>query len=149
MTADRAPAADAVLHGVSVCVFRRDEVLMIERAKPPGIGLWAPVGGGIEPGETAEAAALREVAEETAVEIRLLGRVGTREIVPPAEMGSPWALIRLEVFAAQWLSGEPVAGSDAGDARFVALAAVEALPLIGGVLPWIGAARRLFDGQEP
>lgn len=138
---------DAVLHGVSVCVFRGEEILMIERAKAPGIGLWAPVGGGIEPGETAQAAALREVREETAVEIRLIGRVGTREIVPPAGVESPWRLIRLEVFTAIWVAGEPAAGSDAGDARFVGAEGLDRLPLMPGVRPWIEAARRLFDGQ--
>lgn len=139
---------DGVLHGVSVCVFRDDRVLMIRRGKAPGIGLWAPVGGGIEPGETAEAAALREVDEETSVAIRLIGRVGTREIVPPADAASPWRLIRLEVFAATWVAGAPVAGSDAADARFVDASGLDGLELMPGVRPWIDAARRLFDGQS-
>lgn len=142
------PAPEAVLHGVSVCIFRGHEVLLVRRAKAPGIGRWAPVGGGIEPGETAEAAAAREVAEETAVTMRLIGRVGVREIVPDPEARSPWAVIRLEVFAAEWLACEPIAGSDAAEARFVAVEAVESFDLMPGVAPWIAAARRLFDGQE-
>ena len=139
---------DAVLHGVSVCIFRDRDVLMVRRGKAPGIGRWAPVGGAIEPGETAEAAALREVGEETAVAVRLVGRVGVREIVPDPEARSPWASIRLEVFAARWLAGEPVAGSDAAEARFVAVEAIESFDLMPGVAPWITAAWRLFDGQE-
>ncbi len=139
---------DGVFPGVSVCVFRDDDVLLVERGKAPGIGRWAPVGGAIETGETAEAAALREVAEETAVEIRLVGRVGTREIVAPAEGTSAARIIRLEVFAARWIAGEPVAGDDAAAARFVGLAAIEDLPLMPGVAPWIRAARRLFDGAS-
>jgi len=142
-TADPRP----VLFGVSVCIFRADTVLMIARAKAPGIGKWAPVGGGIEAGETAAAAALREVAEETAVEIDLIGRVGIRDIVP-GDPTSPWSAIRLEVFAARWRAGEPVAGSDAGDARFVGLADLADLDLMPGVEPWIRAARRLFDGAD-
>lgn len=145
--AERDEPAD-VLFGVSVCVFIGGEVLLVQRAKAPGIGRWAPPGGGIEAGETAQDAALREVLEETAVEIELIGRVGRREIVPPAEAESRYARILLEVFAARWVSGEPVAGSDAGDARFVAMEAIEDLPLMPGVVPWIVAARRLFDGQE-
>jgi 8-oxo-dGTP diphosphatase len=143
-----APPSDAVLHGVSVCIFRDREVLMVRRGKAPGIGRWAPVGGGIEPGETAEAAAAREVTEETAVTMRLVGRVGVREIVPDPEARSPWALIRLEVFAAVWIAGEPIAGSDAAEARFVAVDAIGSFELMPGVAPWIEAARRLFDGQE-
>ena len=146
---ERAATTDErLLLGVSVCIFRADEVLMIERGKAPGIGRWAPVGGGIEPGETAEAAALREVAEEVAVEIMLVGRVGTREIVPEVVADDGPRLIRLEVFAARWLAGEPVAGSDARAARFIGLDRLETLPLMPGVAPWIHAARRLFDGTE-
>ncbi|MDK9695657.1 MAG: NUDIX domain-containing protein [Siculibacillus sp.] len=140
--------AERTLLGVSICVFRDDEVLMIERGKAPGIGLWAPVGGGIEPGEAAEAAALREVAEETAVACELVGRVGTREIVPEnPPPGSP-TRIRLEVFAARWTAGEPIAGSDARAARFVPIGDVGLLATMPGVVPWIEAARRLFDGAE-
>jgi 8-oxo-dGTP diphosphatase len=131
---------------VSVCIFRADEVLLIERGKAPGIGRWAPVGGGIEPGETAEAAALREVAEEVAVTIRLIGRVGTREIRPdPVPTEGPRRIL-LEVFAADWVAGEPTAGSDAAAARFVAVDRLSDLPLMPGVEPWIRAARRLRDG---
>jgi 8-oxo-dGTP diphosphatase len=148
MTVPSNATTDRLLLGVSVCIFRADEVLMIERGKAPGIGLWAPVGGGIEPGETAEAAALREVAEEVAVEIALIGRVGTREIVPAVVTDDGQRRILLEVFAARWLAREPVAGSDARSARFVPLDRIEALPLMPGVEPWIDAARRLFDGVE-
>lgn len=145
---DEPSAHERLLLGVSVCVFRGAEVLLIRRAKAPGIGLWAPVGGGIEPGETAEAAVRREVEEETAVTIRLVGRVGTREIVPPPSPANRHDRIRLEVFAAAWVAREPVAGSDAGAARFVSVDDFAGLPLMPGVEPWIRAARRLFDGQE-
>mgnify|MGYP001767937013 CR=1 FL=1 len=137
-----------ILLGVSVCIFRADAVLMVERGKPPGIGRWAPVGGGIEPGETAEEAALREVTEETAVTIRLIGRVGRREIVPdPVPADGPRRIV-LDVFAALWVAGEPVAGSDARAARFVALDRLHTLPTMPGVVPWIDAARRLVDGAQ-
>ncbi len=146
MTTPNDATTERLLLGVSVCIFRADEVLLIERGKAPGIGLWAPVGGGIEPGETAEAAALREVAEEVAVEIALIGRVGTREIVPEVVSDTGPQRILLEVFAARWLAGEPTAGSDARAARFVPLDRLAALPAMPGVVPWIMAARRLFDG---
>ena len=141
-----APEPSSTFFGVSVCIFRAGTVLMVERGKAPGIGRWAPVGGGIEAGETAEAAALREVAEETAVEIRLIGRVGTREIVPQEAIAGVPGRILLEVFAARWVAGEPVAGSDARAARFVPLDRLDRLSTMPGVVPWIRAARRLFDG---
>ncbi|HEY0638856.1 MAG TPA: NUDIX hydrolase [Pseudonocardiaceae bacterium] len=42
-------------------------VLLIQRGKPPYRGLWALPGGHVDPGETAEEAARRELAEETGV----------------------------------------------------------------------------------
>lgn len=52
---------------VTVFVFRRAsgvEFLQLLRAKEPFSGTWHPVAGGIEAGETAAGAALREVHEE-------------------------------------------------------------------------------------
>jgi len=48
-------------------------VLLIRRGKPPRLGEWSLPGGRIEWGERAEAAALRELREETAVEGAILG----------------------------------------------------------------------------
>lgn len=46
-------------------VAERAEVLLLRRASGPMAGLWTQVTGGIEVGETAAAAAARELAEET------------------------------------------------------------------------------------
>ncbi|WP_407048168.1 NUDIX hydrolase [Methyloraptor flagellatus] len=128
---------------VSICVFRRDEVLLVERGKPPGVGLWSPVGGRVEWGETLEAAALREVAEETGVNCRIVGLSHIREIIHTES--TPGFHAVLAVHAAEWTSGEPVAGDDARDARFVALTDLETLPLVEGVVPHILRAHALLE----
>lgn len=54
-----------VLVAVYVCVG--EEVLWIRRAIPPCTGKWAMPGGFMETGETPEAAAARELEEETGI----------------------------------------------------------------------------------
>jgi 8-oxo-dGTP diphosphatase len=50
-------------------ITRGEDVLMLHRAKPPNQGLWNGVGGHLEPGETPRACILREIGEETGLEV--------------------------------------------------------------------------------
>ncbi len=69
-----------------VIVTDGDAVLLFADTDPgiPGSGWWVTPGGGIDPGETPRAAAVREVAEETGLVIepeRLVGPVAVRTVV--------------------------------------------------------------------
>ena len=113
----------APVPAVGVVCLRGDEVLLIRRGKPPRMGEWSLPGGRIEPGERAMDAALRELMEETGVTARITGLLDVVDGLFP-EAGRHYVLID---YAAAWLAGEPVAGDDALEARFVALDQVEAL----------------------
>jgi 8-oxo-dGTP diphosphatase len=113
----------APVPAVGVVCLRGDEVLLIRRGKPPRLGEWSLPGGRIEPGERAVDAALRELREETGVTARITGLLDVVDGLFP-EAGRHYVLID---YAADWLSGEPVAGDDALEARFVALDQVETL----------------------
>ncbi len=57
----------------AVACFVTDDhghLLLLRRTRDPGKGLWTMPGGFIDPGETAEAAAIRETREETQLEAR-------------------------------------------------------------------------------
>lgn len=108
---------------VGVVCLRGDEVLLIRRGAPPRVGEWSLPGGRIEAGETARAAALRELREETGVEAELLGLIDVVDGLFP-EAGRHYVLID---FAARWRSGEPVAGDDAAAAAFHPVSMIDEL----------------------
>lgn len=99
-----------------------DEVLLIRRGKPPREGEWSLPGGRIERGEPVRDAALRELVEETGVEARLVGLID----VVDGLFGSDFHYVLID-YLAEWVSGEPVAGDDAAEARFVAIGEIDAL----------------------
>ncbi len=113
----------APITAVGVVCLRGDEVLLIRRGSPPRLGEWSLPGGRIEPGERAVDAALRELREETGVEAEITALIDVVDGIFP-EAGRHYVLID---YAARWLSGEPVAGDDALEARFVALDQVDEL----------------------
>ncbi|HWU81490.1 MAG TPA: NUDIX hydrolase [Caulobacter sp.] len=105
---------------VGVVCLRGAEVLLIRRGQPPRLNQWSLPGGRLEWGETLQVAALRELKEETGVEAELLGLIDVVDGVFPARPGGEitrhYVLID---YAVRWTAGEPVAGDDAAEARFV------------------------------
>jgi len=89
------------LHVVAAALTRAGRYLIGRR--PPGGSageLWEFPGGKVEAGESPEAALVREIREELAVEIevgRLIGR---------SELASPERLLVLDLYAATWRSGD-------------------------------------------
>ncbi len=59
-----------------VVVARDNRILMVRRANPPGYGLWSVPGGYVDRGEVVEAAAAREVQEETGLVVKIAGLLG-------------------------------------------------------------------------
>jgi len=128
---------------VGVVVLRGEEVLLVRRGTPPRLGQWSLPGGRIEWGETASAASLRELREETGVDAALLGLIDVVDAVftsrTSGEVTRHYVLID---FAARWISGEPVAGDDAAEARFVHHREVAALVEWSETVRIIEAARQ-------
>ncbi len=96
------------------------EVLLIRRGNPPRAGEWSIPGGRQEWGETIRETAAREVLEETGVTVRNLRLIDVVDGISRAggAVTGHWTLVD---FRAEWAAGEPRAGDDATDARWVAI----------------------------
>lgn len=131
----------------SAAIFKGSEVLLIQRGKGALKGYWSLPGGHIEPGETARAAALREVREETGVEAEISVFVDLHEVILRDPGGALQAHYLIAVHAGHWRAGSPVAAEDAADARFVAPDALADLQLTDGALRLIAKARALMHRE--
>ena len=127
--------------GASFILIRGDTVLLVERAKPPRVGLWSLPGGHIEPGETSVEAAIRELLEETGLEATAEGLADIQDVIITDPVGRLQAHFLMAVFYGRWQGGEPVAATDAGDARFIAFDALDEYPLTPGAKRLIALAR--------
>ena len=60
----------------AIIPFPSDKILLIKRRTAPFVGYWALPGGRVDPGETVEQAIVREVKEETGLDIAVVRKIG-------------------------------------------------------------------------
>jgi 8-oxo-dGTP pyrophosphatase MutT (NUDIX family) len=102
---------------VLVCARRGSEVLLMHRKREPNAGLWVAPGGKIEPGESPYETALREFAEETALQAKDLQLRGLCTLVPFLQQ-HPWYLF---IFVTANFQGALRADCEEGELAWVAL----------------------------
>jgi len=105
---------------VIAVVLRGDAMIPVRRANPPDAGLWGFPGGKIEFGEATEQAAVRELREETGVVAHAIETFTALDALETAVDGTVTRHFVLIGVLCRWLSGEPVAGDDAMEARWFA-----------------------------
>lgn len=132
-TADAAPlrAVPAVI-GV---VLRERDVLLVRRANPPDAGHWGFPGGKIEPGESIENAIVREIAEETTLDVEALDVFTALDSFDHDAAGRVRQHFVMVAVLCKWLRGTPAAGDDALEAHWFDLGELERddLPMSAGV----------------
>jgi len=124
---------------VAAFVFDGDgRVLLIQRGRPPGAGLWTVPGGRLEPGETIVAGIAREVVEETGLAVD----VGPLAAVVERITGGYHYVILDHV--ARPTGGTLRAATDAADARWVTDAELASLPTTEGLIDVLARARAIY-----
>jgi len=114
---------------VGAVVFRDNRVLLIQRGKAPSRGLWSIPGGSVELGETLQAAAEREIREETGLLIRAREPVFTFDVIHRDETGRIRFHYVIIDLMADYISGELHPGDDALNARWVSSQEIKDLNL--------------------
>jgi 8-oxo-dGTP diphosphatase len=129
MMADRRiPCVGAVIKDAS------GRLLLIRRGHEPGAGLWSLPGGRVEPGETGEQAVVREVLEETGLQVACGPLLGTA-VLP----GSAGTVVDIRDYLAEITGGELAAGDDAAAVRWVRRPELAELPLTDGLADYLAS----------
>jgi 8-oxo-dGTP diphosphatase len=121
-TEDRRPVC-----GVGVVVIDTGRILLVQRGRPPGEGLWAVPGGKVKLGESMRETARREALEETGLDLEIGAVVWAGDSIGPGE--PPEWHFCLTDFLGAVVGGELRAGDDAVAVRWVPLTEVRSLPL--------------------
>ncbi|MCG7492145.1 NUDIX hydrolase [Thalassobius sp. Cn5-15] len=99
-------------------------VLLVRRRNDPDRGIWGYPGGHVESGETAAAAAVRELQEETAVTAEAVATLGGLDLIGHHADGSVKHHYYLVAVECRYCAGRPVADDDVDQAVWVPVADV-------------------------
>lgn len=125
---------------VSAAIFRDGRVLIVRRARPPAHGLYTLPGGGVELGETLEEAVVREVREETALEVKPVALAGYRQAIARDAAGRVERHFVILPFAARWISGEISLNEELAEAHWLAPQELAGLTTTDGLAQIVTAA---------
>lgn len=127
--------------GCCVAIFdsERAKILLMRREDN---GLWCLPSGGMEPGESAEETAIREVAEETGLEVQVTNLIGVysspHELVTYAD-GNAFQIVSL-LFGAIEAGGDLTISEESTDLQFVVEGDLHELPIMANHLVRIADA---------
>jgi 8-oxo-dGTP diphosphatase len=126
---------------VGAAIIQAGRVLACARTGPPEVaGRWEFPGGKVEPGETEEAALVRECAEELGVRVEVDGRVGGD--VP---LGRGRSVLR--VYTARLLDGSQPLPLAHAELRWLAADRLDTVPWLPADVPIVAAVRPLLTRE--
>jgi ADP-ribose pyrophosphatase len=104
---------------VGAVVFSGERVLLVRRGQPPSHDLWAIPGGKVRLGETLQAAAEREILEETGLTVRARQPVYTFDLIEQDAQGRIRFHYVIVDLIADYVAGTISAGDDAREVRWI------------------------------
>jgi 8-oxo-dGTP diphosphatase len=133
---------------VGAIVMDHGDILLVKRDREPSKGLWTLPGGRLEPGETLREAIVREVREETGIEIDIDGLIGVAEWISRDDDGTLSYHYVILDFTARPRSRDIRRGDDAAEVRWVPVAELPDMHLTSGLIEFL-ADRGVLEGRRP
>ena len=133
---------------VSAAIVRDGKVLIVRRARKPALNLYTLPGGAVEVGEQLTDAVVREVREETSLDIEPVALAGHREAIMRDRDGRVERHFVILSFASRWLKGEPVLNDELDDARWIDPAELSTYKTTEGLAEIVATAIALVAGSR-
>jgi 8-oxo-dGTP diphosphatase len=115
--------------GIGAVIMHDGKILLVKRGSEPGKGKWSIPGGIVELGETVKETTVREVKEETDLDVEVEDLIDVVDNLETDEKGRVRYHFIIMDFLASLKKGSLKAGSDIIEAEWVPLGQVEKFDL--------------------
>lgn len=132
---------------VGAVVFKGQSVLLVKRGQPPARGQWAIPGGNVKLGESLQAAAQREIYEETGIVIKATEPIYTFDAIVKDDDGRIRFHYVIVDLAGEYVRGQLRSGDDAADVRWVSAQELAAMKVSPPTLDLLKTRFNFGDGS--
>ncbi|MEL0231628.1 MAG: NUDIX hydrolase [Hyphomicrobiales bacterium] len=121
---------DRPISAVAGVIVHNQNVLLVKKNAADNI--WSFPGGAVELGETLQNALIREVYEETSIEVDVLRLITNSDVIRVDDKNDFRLHYVLSIYECSYIRGEPKFGDDVIDAAWHKLNDLDQLKLIDG-----------------